>query len=28
MLADNVVERSIRPMVDAFRANPTGRASC
>jgi glucose-1-phosphate thymidylyltransferase len=24
MLADNVVERSIRPMVDAFRANPTG----
>ncbi|HEY3943038.1 MAG TPA: sugar phosphate nucleotidyltransferase [Acidimicrobiales bacterium] len=24
MLADNVVERSIKPMVDAFRANPRG----
>ena len=24
MLADNVVERSIRPMVDAFRADPVG----
>jgi len=24
MLADNVMERSIRPMVDAFRANPSG----
>ncbi|MGH8980664.1 MAG: sugar phosphate nucleotidyltransferase [Acidimicrobiales bacterium] len=24
MLADNVVERSIRPMVDAFRADPSG----
>ncbi len=24
MLADNVVERSIRPMVEAFRADPTG----
>jgi glucose-1-phosphate thymidylyltransferase len=24
MLADNVVERSIRPMVDAFRADPHG----
>ena len=24
MLADNVMERSIRPMVDAFRADPTG----
>ena len=24
MLADNIVERSIRPMVDAFRADPTG----
>jgi glucose-1-phosphate thymidylyltransferase len=24
MLADNVVERSIRPMVDAFRARPEG----
>jgi glucose-1-phosphate thymidylyltransferase len=24
MLADNVVERSIKPMVDAFRAHPTG----
>jgi glucose-1-phosphate thymidylyltransferase len=24
MLADNVVERSIRPMVDAFRSDPTG----
>lgn len=24
MLADNIVERSIAPMVDAFRANPTG----
>ena len=24
MLADNVVERSIRPMVDAFRAHPEG----
>jgi glucose-1-phosphate thymidylyltransferase len=24
MLADNVMERSIKPMVDAFRANPTG----
>src|ERR1700733_10510998 len=24
MLADNVMERSIRPMVDAFGANPTG----
>src|SRR5579872_3568866 len=24
MLADNVVERSIRPMVDAFRAAPKG----
>jgi glucose-1-phosphate thymidylyltransferase len=24
MLADNIMERSIRPMVDAFRANPTG----
>ena len=28
MLADNVIERSIRPMVDAFRADPTGPASC
>ena len=26
MLADNIVERSIRPMVDAFRAHPHGRA--
>jgi glucose-1-phosphate thymidylyltransferase len=24
MLADNIVERSIRPIVDAFRANPVG----
>ena len=24
MLADNVMERSIKPMVDAFRADPTG----
>jgi glucose-1-phosphate thymidylyltransferase len=24
MLADNIVEQSIRPMVDAFRANPRG----
>ena len=24
MLADNVMERSIKPMVDAFAANPTG----
>ena len=24
MLADNVLERSIRPTVDAFRADPTG----
>jgi glucose-1-phosphate thymidylyltransferase len=24
MLADNIVERSIRPMVDAFRASPEG----
>ena len=24
MLADNIVERSIKPMVDAFRAQPTG----
>jgi glucose-1-phosphate thymidylyltransferase len=24
MLADNVMERSIKPMVDAFRAEPTG----
>ena len=24
MLADNIVERSIRPAVDAFRADPTG----
>ena len=24
MLADNIVERSIRPMVDAFRADPVG----
>jgi glucose-1-phosphate thymidylyltransferase len=24
MLADNIVERSIKPMVDAFRAEPTG----
>ena len=24
MLADNVIERSIRPMVDAFRADPVG----
>ena len=24
MLADNIVEGSIRPMVEAFRANPTG----
>ena len=24
MLADNVVERSLRPMVEAFRANPAG----
>ena len=24
MLADNIVERSIRPMVDAFRAEPEG----
>ena len=24
MLADNIVERSIRPMVDAFRADPSG----
>src|ERR1700727_2552629 len=24
MLADNVMERSIKPMVDAFRAQPTG----
>ncbi|HEY3845247.1 MAG TPA: sugar phosphate nucleotidyltransferase [Acidimicrobiales bacterium] len=24
MLADNVMERSIRPMVDAFRADPSG----
>ena len=24
MLADNVMERSIQPMVDAFRADPTG----
>jgi glucose-1-phosphate thymidylyltransferase len=24
MLADNVMERSIKPMVDAFRANPKG----
>ena len=24
MLADNIVERSIRPMVDAFRGNPHG----
>ena len=24
MLADNVVERSIKPMVDAFRADPNG----
>jgi glucose-1-phosphate thymidylyltransferase len=24
MLADNVMERSIRPMVDAFRADPRG----
>ena len=24
MLADNIVERSIRPMVDAFRADPHG----
>ena len=28
MLADNVVERSIRPMVEAFRADPVGAASC
>jgi glucose-1-phosphate thymidylyltransferase len=24
MLADNIMERSIKPMVDAFRANPVG----
>ncbi len=24
MLADNIVERSIRPMVEAFRADPVG----
>ena len=24
MLADNVMERSIKPMVDAFRADPSG----
>ncbi len=24
MLADNILERSIKPMVDAFRADPTG----
>ena len=24
MLADNILERSIRPMVDAFRADPVG----
>src|SRR6202167_1672502 len=24
MLADNVIERSIKPMVEAFRANPQG----
>ena len=28
MLADNIVERSIKPMVDAFQAHPTGPASC
>ena len=28
MLADNIVERPIKPMVDAFTAHPTGPASC